>query len=85
MMREDESDAARIDAELDAEEAARAAKVQALSSPAEPGPPAALAEPGASAALSEPGAADPAPAQDDEQPLWWQNDPRFTSRFKPTR
>ena len=37
MMREDESDAARIDAELDAEEAAREAKVQALSSPAEPG------------------------------------------------
>ena len=29
-------------------------------------------------------AADPAPAQDDEQPLWWENDPRFTCRFKPT-
>ena len=76
MMREDESDAARIDAQLDAEEAAREAKVQALSSPAEPGAP---------ATLTEPGAAGPAPAQDDEQPLWWQNDPRFTSRFKPTR
>ncbi len=97
MMREDESDAVRIDAELDAEEAARQAKVQALSSPAEPGPPAAPAETGPPAAPAESGppaapaesgasaAADPAPAQDDEQPLWWQNDPRFTSRFKPTR
>jgi cytochrome c oxidase assembly factor CtaG len=97
MMREDESDAVRIDAELDAEEAARQAQVQALSSPAEPGPsaapaesspPAAPAESGPPAAPAESGAsaaADPAPAQDDEQPLWWQNDPRFTSRFKPTR
>ena len=55
MMREDESDAARIDAELDAEEAARQAKVQALSSPAEPGPPAASAEPGPPAAPAESG------------------------------
>ena len=85
MMREDESDAARIDAELDAQEAAREAKAQALSSPAEPGAPATVAEPGAPATPAEPGAAGPAPAQDDEQPLWWQNDPRFTSRFKPTR
>ena len=99
MMREDESDAARIDAELDAEEAARQAKVQAPSSPAEPrraaaaprpqpaeaGAPAALAEPAQPAEPAAAAAADPAPAQDDEQPLWWQNDPRFTSRFKPTR
>src|SRR6516164_5566858 len=51
LMREDESDAARIDAELDARDAAVAA-------PAE----------------GEPDGARP----------WWEDDPRFTSRFKPT-
>jgi cytochrome c oxidase assembly factor CtaG len=61
MMREDESDAARIDAELDAQQAQREASLQA------------------------PAAAHPAPEgpKDDEQPLWWESDPRFTSRFKP--
>jgi cytochrome c oxidase assembly factor CtaG len=51
LMREDESDAARVDAELDA----RAAEVAA---PAE---------------------GEPSP----EKP-WWEDDPRFTSRFKPS-
>jgi hypothetical protein len=46
MMREDESDAARIDAELDAKEA--------------------------------PGDAD----EPHELKPWWEDDPRFTSRFK---
>jgi hypothetical protein len=54
LMREDESDAARIDAELDAREAT-----------------------------------DPAPAAgetdgDKGTKPWWEDDPRFTSRFKPT-
>ena len=59
LMREDESDAARIDAELDAREAA-----------------------------------DPAPAGETDGDKgaegakgakpWWEDDPRFTSRFKPT-
>jgi len=48
MMREDESDAARIDADLDAKEA------------------------------QEPGDAD---ERQDPKP-WWEDDPRFTSRFK---
>ena len=51
LIREDESDAARIDAELDARQAA----------------PAVTAEGG----------------QAGEKP-WWEDDPRFTSRFKPT-
>jgi cytochrome c oxidase assembly factor CtaG len=55
MMREDESDAATIDAELDAQTAAAAA------APEQPG-------------------TDPAAAPN----LWWQSDPRFTDRFKPT-
>jgi cytochrome c oxidase assembly factor CtaG len=80
MMREDESDAARIDAELDAQQAhldagrAQPAPLQPASQSGDPGQ-----------------AAEPAPSGQpaDEQepqgsPLWWQNDPRFTSRFKPT-
>jgi cytochrome c oxidase assembly factor CtaG len=72
MMREDESDAARIDAELDARQAQRdairAARPEATSEPA-----------------ASPGPGEPA---DDKEPqgseLWWETDPRFTSRFKPT-
>ncbi len=55
MMREDESDAAKIDAELDAQQAA------AATAPEQPGPDQAAAT-----------------------RLWWQDDPRFTDRFKPT-
>jgi cytochrome c oxidase assembly factor CtaG len=51
LMREDESDAARIDAELDARDAAVPVPAEG-----EPGP---------------------------EKP-WWEDDPRFTRRFKPT-
>ena len=56
LMREDESDAARIDAELDAKEASEAA----LAAPADGGP------------------------DEDGAKPWWEDDPRFTSRFKPT-
>ena len=59
MMREDESDAARIDAELDAADAERHADVPSGPASAE--------------------------SQDDQQPLWWENDPRFTTRFKRTQ
>jgi cytochrome c oxidase assembly factor CtaG len=52
MMREDESDAARIDADLDAKDA----------------------ELKAAAAVQEPSAEEPRP--------WWEDDPRFTGRFK---
>ena len=48
---EDESDAARIDAELDARQAAAAVTAEG--------------------------------EQDVEKP-WWEDDPRFTGRFKPT-
>jgi cytochrome c oxidase assembly factor CtaG len=59
MMREDESDAARIDAVLDAKEAdlKTAAAVAAAAAAEEPG-------------------------QADEPKPWWEDDPRFTSRFK---
>jgi cytochrome c oxidase assembly factor CtaG len=56
MMREDESDAARIDAELDAKEA----------------------ELSTAAALQPPGDAD----ERQEIKPWWEDDPRFTGRFK---
>ena len=60
LMREDESDAARIDAELDARDAGREADRQA-------------------AAAAEGGADEAAGTR-----LWWEDDPRFTDRFKPT-
>jgi cytochrome c oxidase assembly factor CtaG len=69
MMREDESDAAKIDAELDAREAEQEAVRGAAA-------PAGTCEPG------EPG--DPGPDEPAATSLWWQNDPRFTDRFKPT-
>jgi hypothetical protein len=60
LMREDESDAAAIDADLDAREAEFKA----------------AAAPGG----NKPG------GEDEEQGSrpWWEDDPRFTSRFKPT-
>ena len=85
-MREDESDAALIDAELDAREAAglqpsRPAAVSAAPNLAAPN----LAAP----KLAAPNLATPPaePAEPDEPTgsrPWWEDDPRFTSRFKPT-
>ena len=75
MMREDESDAARIDAELDAQQAQlQATRPAPSSSPATETTPATPATPAAPADASEP----------QEPQLWWETDPRFTSRFKPT-
>ena len=54
LIREDESDAARVDAELDAREARQAA-AEVLAEGEQAG----------------------------EKP-WWEDDPRFTGRFKPT-
>ena len=120
MMREDESDAARIDAELDAEQArldaARAATTSAATSAAatsaatpsaaatSAATPSAAAtsaaatsaaatsavvprgsgQPGESPGLGEPAADDQEPQEPQESQLWWESDPRFTSRFKPT-
>jgi cytochrome c oxidase assembly factor CtaG len=90
MMREDESEAARIDAELDAQEAELKANRRAVA-PAAPAPAAPDPSVAAPSAAAEPAAAEPAapeaPAgpQDERQPLWWETDPRFTTRFKPTR
>jgi cytochrome c oxidase assembly factor CtaG len=68
MMREDQHEAAVIDAELDAREAARrlTAAKQAV---------------GATSAPEGAEAAGAAIAADDDRP-WWENDPRFTERFK---
>jgi cytochrome c oxidase assembly factor CtaG len=54
LMREDESDAARVDAELDARDAGQAV------------------------------AEVPTAGEQDTGKPWWEDDPRFTSRFKPT-
>jgi len=89
-MREDESDAARIDAELDAEQAGLEAR-QAATAGA-PGLTAASAEPREPRPPAEPDGPDgPSPQDEDQESqesprsqLWWETDPRFTSRFKPT-
>jgi cytochrome c oxidase assembly factor CtaG len=74
LMREDESDAARIDAELDAQQAQQAQQARLESSP-----PATPDDP------SLPTTTAPADESEPQEPqLWWENDPRFTSRFKPT-
>jgi cytochrome c oxidase assembly factor CtaG len=67
LMREDESDAAKIDAHLDARDAEL--KVAAVAQ--------------AEAERADGADGDPAAAPE-EAKLWWEDDPRFTSRFKPT-
>jgi cytochrome c oxidase assembly factor CtaG len=82
MMREDESDAARIDAELDAHQA----QLEAARLPSAPRDPAVPRDPSASAAPDD--RADGDDLSDRNKPqdpqLWWETDPRFTSRFKPS-
>jgi cytochrome c oxidase assembly factor CtaG len=63
LMREDESDAARIDAELDARQASEADTPRLVPTPDHDGTP------------------DSPP---DTTKPWWEDDPRFTDRFKPT-
>jgi cytochrome c oxidase assembly factor CtaG len=67
MMREDESDAAKIDAELDAQQVARG--VRGGGSPPDAG--------------GSGGVVPPETAQPGSKP-WWEDDPRFTGRFKPS-
>jgi cytochrome c oxidase assembly factor CtaG len=91
MMREDESDAARIDAELDAQQA-QLEPARLPAAPRDPSQPASardLHQPSASAASAD--QADQADQgglsaghEPQEPQLWWETDPRFTSRFKPT-
>jgi cytochrome c oxidase assembly factor CtaG len=69
LMHEDESDAVKIDAELDARDAERDALLQAAA-------PTGTRDPGG------PGDAD-TDVSAGTRP-WWENDPRFTDRFKPT-
>jgi cytochrome c oxidase assembly factor CtaG len=69
LMREDESEATRIDAELDAKQSQ----------------PARSAAPAAASTHATSLAPDDEQNRSDEDPqLWWQTDDRFTSRFKPT-
>ncbi len=69
MMREDESDAARIDAELDAQ--------QAQAGQPSPAP---AAGPAPEAPLAEPSQLRKTPVTR-SQSSWWETDPRFTGRF----
>lgn len=74
MIKEDEAEAAEIDAELDARDAA-ARTAAARAGPPQP------ASPRASAA-ARPVPAEAAPGETGERP-WWESDPRFTERFRP--
>lgn len=67
MIREDEGEAARVDAELDAREAALAAGGRS-------------GDELAAAQAADPGAGGEPPAAD--RP-WWESDPRFAGRFRP--
>ncbi len=85
MMREDESAAAKIDAELDARAAARAART--AQTPAAQTP--AAQTPAAQTPAAQTPSTTPAPVattvpETDERP-WWETDSRFTGRFKPPR
>ena len=82
MMREDESDAARIDAELDAHQA----QLEAARLPSAPRDPAVPRDPSASAAPDDRADGDDLSDRNEPQDpqLWWETDPRFTSRFKPS-
>ncbi len=88
MMREDESDAARIDAELDAHQAQlEAARLPATSPSSAPRPshPATEATPTPATPSTSAAQADPDAIHEPQEPqLWWETDPRFTSRFKPS-
>jgi cytochrome c oxidase assembly factor CtaG len=73
MMRADKQEAAEVDAELDARDAARATARAARADQADP------AVASSSSASSAPTAGDAA-ADDDDRP-WWESDPRITDRF----
>jgi cytochrome c oxidase assembly factor CtaG len=84
LMREDESDAARIDAELDAREA-KEAKDAKDAKDAKEAKEAKEAKDAKQAALAAPAAGEPDGDQGPEGTKpWWEDDPRFTSRFRPT-
>ncbi len=75
-MREDEAEAAVIDAELDARDAARAAQSGAAQSGA--------AQSGAAQGSGPNASPEPEPAgPDDPDRPWWENDQRFNDRFGP--
>jgi cytochrome c oxidase assembly factor CtaG len=90
LMREDESDAARIDAELDAKEAELDAKEAELSARAAElsARAAELSAREAGLGVSQADLSGPDEDQKSQEPqgsqLWWETDPRFTNRFKPS-
>ncbi|MGH3278032.1 MAG: cytochrome c oxidase assembly protein [Trebonia sp.] len=73
MMRADKQEAAEIDAELDARDAARAAK-------ASPAPGGDAVRGDAVQATASPVASGAADADENDRP-WWETDPRFTNRW----
>ena len=85
-IREDEAEAAEIDAELDARDADRAArKAAAIAAEGKPAraPTQAPTRAPVSPATSATSAAEDAPGPVDPDRPWWETDPRFQERFRP--
>ncbi len=83
LMREDESDAARIDAELDAKQATEASTRDPVLTPGPHRAPSAASPDAVDPALTPAPQGAPPAAPETTKP-WWEDDPRFTDRFKPT-
>lgn len=88
MIREDESEAAVIDAELDAQEAAQAAEgAVAAAAAANPSGSGSSALTGNAPKASNPAASSSAGGGEDGRPAmqrpWWETDRRFADRFRP--
>jgi hypothetical protein len=89
-MREDEAEAAVIDAELDARDAEQAnvrssgslsPDAHSAAAPSAAAPSAAAPSAAAPSAAAPSAAAQPEAPADPERP-WWENDPRFSDRFR---
>jgi cytochrome c oxidase assembly factor CtaG len=80
MLREDDREAARVDAELDAAEQGEAAQAGAGQAMGETGAGETVARPGG-VADGDP-ASSPASVPGQGSRLWWESDPRFTGRFR---
>ncbi len=80
-MREDEAEAAVIDAELDARDAEQAKSRRPEAPSPEAPSPEAHSSPEAHRAAVPSAAAQPEAPADPERP-WWENDPRFSDRFR---
>jgi cytochrome c oxidase assembly factor CtaG len=84
MMREDKAEAAVIDAELDAKDAARAARARAVppANATSAIPPGTSLPPASADTLPPDVVTEEAEVTDDDDRPWWESDPRLANRFR---